>query len=127
MCGCLTDLCLSRGRKPCTVDHTMSRAAPLQAVDMVVAQHAVAKVSGTTDGFTLVTGVLSPQDHPTLALANCALHILRVARQVTLPPLESWVSNDGGALVHAYAARASALGPPRLRRTSRDDSIGGVA
>ena len=53
---------------------------------MVVAQHAVAKVSGTVDGFTLVTGVLAPQDHPTLALANCALHIMRIARQVHSEP-----------------------------------------
>ena len=53
-----------------------------QAVDMVVAQHAVAKVSGTVDGFMLATGVLAPQDQSTLVLANCALHILRIARQV---------------------------------------------
>lgn len=58
----------------------------MQTVDMVVAQHAVAKVSGTVDGFMLVTGVLAPQEHPTLVLANCALHILRIARQVTSVP-----------------------------------------
>ena len=53
---------------------------------MVVAQHAVAKVSGTVDGFMLATGVLAPQEHPTLVLANCALHILRTARQVHPSP-----------------------------------------
>ncbi len=54
----------------------------LQAVDSVVAQHAVAKVTGTVDGVMLVTGVLAPQEHPALALANCALHLLRISRQV---------------------------------------------
>ena len=49
-----------------------------QAVDSVVAQHAVAKVTGTVDGFMLVTGVLAPQDHSMLVLANCALHILPI-------------------------------------------------
>lgn len=62
---------------------------------MVVAQHAVAKVSGTVDGFTLVTGVLAPQDHPTLALANCALHILRVARQVKSELISHFASRPG--------------------------------
>ena len=58
------------------------RAVIAQAVDSVVAQHAVAKVTGTVDGVMLVTGVLAPQEHPALALANCALHLLRISRQV---------------------------------------------
>ena len=49
-----------------------------------MAQHAVAKVTGTVDGVMLVTGVLAPQEHPALALANCALHLLRISRQVRM-------------------------------------------
>jgi len=56
----------------------------VQAIDSVVAQHAVAKVTGTVDGVMLVTGVLAPQEHPALALANCALHLLRISRQVRM-------------------------------------------
>ena len=49
-----------------------------------MAQHAVAKVTGTVDGVMLVTGVLAPQEHPALALANCAVHLLRISRQVRM-------------------------------------------
>lgn len=86
----------------------------MKAVDMVVAQHAVAKVSGTVDGFTLVTGVLAPQDHPTLALANCALHILRVARQMILPNGEPLQLKMG---LHVGEAYTGMLGtsPPHFQ------------
>ena len=54
-------------------------------VDSVVAQHSVAKVTGSVDGFMLVTGMdmLEPHNNPTYALAMCAIHLLSVARRVS--------------------------------------------
>lgn len=46
-----------------------------------MAQHPVAKVTGTVDGFLIVTGILTA-NRSTRDLANFAINLLRAARQV---------------------------------------------